>query len=206
MSGTYPASPAPARASVPKSYEPGFVSTAHSLYRQVRSRGGQRWMIDLEYAPMERADFAPLYAFAAKNGIFDTFTYYLHGGLATPLGQASGSPKVNNEVGSPTIVPSGRSIYVRGFNFGTALKAMDFFKFANHAKVYMTTDDLVVGSPDTTLLSFIPDLLESPAHNEVLTVTSVPFTMSFTQETVEALMTPGVFYEGFKVSMIEVPD
>lgn len=208
MSGTWPASPAPSSAKL-IDFEPAFVSVAHSLRRQVRSRGGQRFGWELTYAQMDREDFAPLFAFAAKQyGQQDTFTLVIPGELATQRGAGGGAPVVDNEVGSPTIVPSGRTIYTKAWSpFVVPLKAMDFLKFAGHDKVYMLTEDAAMtDSGGRTQLAFMPDLLEAPAHGAAITYANVPFTVSLTQDSLAALMRPGVFYDEFSVQFIEVPD
>jgi len=208
MSGTWPASPAPQSARL-IDYEPSFSSLGHSLRRQVRSRGGERFGLELKYASMERADFAPLFAFAAKQyGQADTFTVVLPGELATQRGTGGGAPVVDNEVGSPTIVPAGRTIYTKAWSpFVIPLLAMDFFKFAGHAKIYMLTDDAAMtDSGGRTQLSFKPDLMQAPAHGEAITYANVSMTVSLTQDSLAFLMTPGVNYQDFSVQFIEVPD
>jgi hypothetical protein len=75
MSGSYPTTPVPKSITI-TGISPALVSVTHSLRRQVRSRGGQRWKIEADYAPLTRAAFAPLFAFAnAQRGQYETFTY-----------------------------------------------------------------------------------------------------------------------------------
>ena len=79
------------------SISPTLVSLTHSLKRQVRRRGGQRWLIEASYPPLSRADFAPIWAFSiAQQGQFKTFKYIpeIYGstsGEATDLIRAIGT-------------------------------------------------------------------------------------------------------------------
>ncbi len=75
MSGSFPTSPSASSVNI-KSIEPTLVSVTQNLKRQVRRRGGQRWMLEVQFPPMTRTEFAPIYAFAMKQqGQFETFTY-----------------------------------------------------------------------------------------------------------------------------------
>ena len=97
MSGTFPTSPAASSVTI-KSIEPTLVSVTQNLKRQVRRRGGQRWQLDVEFPPMTRSEFAPIYAFAVKQqGQFETFTY-TPPVISTTQGDASESPVVNGAV------------------------------------------------------------------------------------------------------------
>lgn len=77
-----------------------LISVPHSGVgrRQVRQIGGQAWRARLSYPPLERADFAALMAFLAKQrGQYGTFTVSAALlGLGTPRGTATGSPVVRN--------------------------------------------------------------------------------------------------------------
>ncbi len=77
------------------SMEPTQVSITHSLKRQVRSRGGQRWAIKGSYAPLDREQAAELYAFGvAQRGQYQTFTI-VPPTVSAPLGSANGTPLVD---------------------------------------------------------------------------------------------------------------
>tara|TARA_R110000803_G_scaffold55983_1_gene113087 strand:+ start:174 stop:746 length:573 start_codon:yes stop_codon:yes gene_type:complete len=168
---SFPTSPVASSITI-TSITPTFTSVTQSLKRQVRSRGGQRWLISAGYPPMNRADFAPIWAFAqAQKGQFNSFTYIppVYGNTS---GTASGTLLVNNSggyaVGISTIVSDGLT--------GT-LKAGDFLKFAGHDKVYTLTAD------SGTSLVIEPPLLNAVADDEVITYNSVPFTVAFTKDT-----------------------
>lgn len=61
------------------SISPTLVSVTHSLKRQVRRRGGQRWALEVVYPLVSREEFAPIWAFKiAQQGQFKTFNYVPH--------------------------------------------------------------------------------------------------------------------------------
>jgi hypothetical protein len=191
MSGAYPTTPVANSISI-TGIAPTLTSVTHCLKRQARSRGGQRWLMDINYPSLTRAQFAPIWAFANKQqGQYGTFTYQ------PPIykdtsGTATGTLLVNNAggyaAGSSTIATDGLT--------GT-LKAGDFIKFAGHDKVYTITAD------GATSLTIEPALLESVADNEVITYNDVPFTMAFTTDTQEMSVSTGGFV-AYQIKLVEV--
>ena len=72
---SFPTSPVPSTISI-RSITPTFTSVTQSLKRQVRQRGGQRWLITANYPPLSRSDFAPVWAFAQlQKGQFNTYCF-----------------------------------------------------------------------------------------------------------------------------------
>ena len=83
------------------------------------------------------------------------------------------------------------------------MKAGDLFKFSGHSKMYMATADMdSLGSGDSTL-DFAPNLLNSVANDETITIASVPFTVSFTQD-ISQFNTDTTALFGFTMTLIEV--
>ena len=198
MSGTFPTSPVPADIKV-SSFTPTLVSQTQSLKRQVRRRGGQRWAFEVNFPPMTRAEFAPIYAFClAQRGQYETFTF-VPPVVSDPQGTATGTPLANgaHSAGDNTIVTDGWS------NSITALKAGDFLKFSGHNKVYMVTADAVSDGSGNSTLTVEPPLLAAVADNEAVTVSDVPFTVALTTDTQEYSAGPPNVYE-FNLSLIEV--
>lgn len=191
MSGAFPASPVASSVKI-TSTAPTLISVSHSLKRQTRSRGGQRWMMEVNYPPLTRAQFAPLWAFSAKQrGRYESFTF-IPPVYGNSRGTATGTLLVNNasgySAGDTTIAADGLT--------GTLL-AGDFIKFSGHDKVYTITAD------GSTTLTIEPPLLSSVADNEAITYNSVPFTVSFGADTQE--MAVGI--EGvveFSIALVEV--
>jgi hypothetical protein len=189
MAGTFPTSPAPSSIKV-SSHQPTLVSMSHSMKRQVRTRGSQRWSFELQFPPMTRAEFAPIFAHVVKQqGQFGTFTFVPHT-LSDSLGSVSGSVTANGAaaVGDSTVAISGLT--------GT-LKAGDFVKFAGHDKAYMLTADA------TTSLSIEPALMSAVANGEAVTYSSVPFVCALASDVHEfETGAPAVY--AFQVALIEV--
>jgi len=182
------------------SLTPTLVSTAHSLKRQVRSRGGQRWLIEGAYPVMTRSEFAPIYAFSvAQRGQYETFTFVLPG-LDTPQGGIPGTPLVDGAD------QTGRSIDTKGWTAdqSNVLKAGDFIKFAGHNKVYMVTADAGSDASGLSTLTIEPALVSSPADEAALTVDDIPFTVAFAQDVVETSIRPALLFS-YEVSFVEVP-
>ena len=189
MSGALPTSPAFANLQV-SSHQPTLVTRAISGRRQVRQIAGHRWEMRAKYPPMTRAEFAPIYAFLIKQrGEFESFTV-TPPTISTGQGNLGGTPLVNGAS------QTGRSVATDGWTAGVlVLKAGDFIKFAGHSKIYMMTVDETSADPATTAtLTIEPALLESPANNEAITHTNIPFTMALSGEVQEfALGTSGLF-------------
>ena len=198
MSGTFPTSPEASRINI-KSVSPTFVSTSHSFKEQRRRRGGHRWLLEIEFPPMTRSEFAPVYAFAVKQrGQYETFTYYPPT-VSSPQGTATGTPVVNGaqSAGDNTIVTDGWS------NSITALKAGDFLKFAGHDKVYMVVEDATSDGSGNATLTIEPPLRSSVADDEGITVSDVPFTVRFADDIAEFDGgAPNIF--SFNMGLIEV--
>jgi len=205
MSGAIPTTKNPTKIKI-SSYYPSFVSISHSLKRQSRSRGGQRWLIEYEYPHLSRAQFSELYAFLIKQrGRFDSFTLSPPT-VATPQGSIPGTPLV---MGASQ---TGRSIITDGWgiNQTAVLKAGDFIKFANHAKVYMVVNNGAVYSYDSNAtgtgvatIYIEPALMTSPADNSAVTVSSVPFTVALADDNLETDVSLPEYYS-LKLSFVEV--
>ena len=174
------------------SISPTLTSVTHSLKRQARQRGGQRWALELDYPPMTRAEFAPLFAFSvAQKGQYQTFTYQ------PPIysdtsGTATGTLLVNNasgySVGDSTVATDGLT--------GT-LKAGDFIKFAGHDKVYMLTAD------GSNTLTIEPPLNDTVADDEAITYNDVPFTVAFVNDS-QSFGRGAADLHDFSISLVEI--
>lgn len=199
MAGTFPSSPAASDIQV-QSIEPTLVSTTISLKRQVRSRGGQRWMLNVSFPPMTRAEFAPIYAFSVKQkGQYETFTY-VPPTISTTRGSSGETPVVKGAISAGAVTAN-----VDGLTASTSniLRAGDFIKFSDHTKIYMVTDDMSSdGSGDATL-NFHPAATEAIPNNATITIASVPFTVSF-QDDVREYGTNYTNLYSYEINLIEV--
>jgi hypothetical protein len=198
MSGTFPTSPVPADIKV-SSFTPTLVSETQSMKRQVRRRGGQRWSFDVNFPPMTRSEFAPVYAFCiAQRGQYETFTF-VPPVVSDPQGTATGTPLVNtaHTVGDTTISTDGWTTSTQ------ILKAGDFIKFANHSKVYMVVSDCSSDGTGAATLVIEPPLMAALSDNEAITANDVPFRVALTTDAQEYSAGPPNLYE-FSIGLIEV--
>lgn len=174
------------------SITPTFTSITQSLKRQVRTRGAQRWSISAGYPPMNRTEFAPLWAFAQKQkGQFNTFPYVppVYGSTS---GTATGTARVNNSAG---YIVGTTVIALDGLTGN--LKAGDFIKFTGHDKVYSLLLD------STTTINIEP-ALQAPINNdEVIIYNQVPFTVAFTTDNQAMSVTIGGWVS-YDIDLIEV--
>tara|TARA_Y100001951_G_scaffold98664_1_gene99742 strand:- start:1267 stop:1869 length:603 start_codon:yes stop_codon:yes gene_type:complete len=199
VSGAFPANPKASAVNI-KSIEPTLVSVTQNLKRQVRRRGGQRWLLDVEFPPMTRSEFAPIYAFAMKQqGQFETFTY-IPPVVSTSQGDTTESPVVDGAlaVGVSSATIDGLTASESGI-----MKAGDFFKFSGHSKIYMATADLDADGTSHGTLSFAPNLLNAVANDETITFASVPFTVAFADDVTQFATDTSTLF-GFSMSLVEV--
>ena len=185
----FPITPKPSSISI-ASVSPTLMSLTHSLKRQVRRRGGQRWLIDVNYPPLSRTEFAPIWAFSiAQQGQFKTFDYIpeIYGSTS---GTATGSLIAN---GTYT---AGDSIISATGLTGT-LKAGDFVKFDGHDKVYMITID-----GDTTL-NIEPALVADVADLEAIIYNDVNFKVAFTSDSTNMSVAVNQYVK-YNVKLVEI--
>jgi hypothetical protein len=159
------------------SNDPVRVNTAISG-RESRSQiSSQYWTINVTLKTLSETETRTVMALiaTAKTGL-NTFSY-------TPAFATNASTFSASIVAVNTTAVAATSMSVRsGTNPGSEkpIKAGEFFKFANHNKVYMATSDLTLtlsGANYDGTLSFYPALQASVASSEVITYTSVPFTV-----------------------------
>jgi len=201
MSETYPITPGFSSMRF-TSLTPSLVSWSHSMIRQSRSKGAQRWQIEAEYPPnLLRSEISPIIAFLIKQrGQYETFSLYLPDLWATSQGVATGTPLVHADT-----PPSGRSIVTKGWTHSVTniLRAGDFVKFYAHSKVYMLTEDADSDSAGYATLNIEPALLSIPADDEAVIVSSVPFTVALVSDTFDfGVKGPNV--HDLKVQFVEV--
>jgi hypothetical protein len=182
-----------------RSMQPTRVSSAHSLKRQARTRGAQRWGMRFSWTVLNRATLAALHAFLfAQRGQADTFTTTLPG-HTTPQGTWLGSPVVNGAG------QTGRVVALRGLTASqaAAAKAGDFLKFAGHTKVYMVTADAASDGSGLASVSIEPALIATLADGEALTTSNVPFTVALASDSLDSSLSPGGFYS-LDIDLVEV--
>jgi hypothetical protein len=198
MSGTLPASPAPSELEI-RDYQPTLVSTAHSLKRLARSRGGQRWLLNVGWPSMSRAQFDPLWAFlVAQRGQYEAFSF-VPPRISRSKGALGGTATVaTSALGSSAVTVSGASPNVTGW-----AKAGDYLKFSNHDKVYVLTADVSTNGSGGASVYFWPGLLTDTV-GATLVLTDVAWRVARTEDQLVTLMTEGGRHS-LAVSLVEVP-
>lgn len=187
----FPTNPTPSSISI-TSISPTLTSLTHSLKRQVRRRGGQRWLFDVKYPPLSREEFAPIWAFSiAQQGQFKTFNY-----ISEIYGSTSGTA-TGSIVADGAYIAGDNTIAITGLT--GLLKAGDFIKFNSHNKVYMLTND---GS-DT--LNIEPALMIDVADLEPIIYNDVPFKVAFTGDSTKMNVAVNK-YVSYDVKLVEVID
>lgn len=197
MAGTFPTTPRLTSVSL-ESRSQTLISFSQSGRRNVRQAGAQRWKMKGSYSNLTRAQFMPVWAFLMdQEGQWDTFDFVIPD-LATPQGTGGGTPLVNGAS------QTGKSIITDGWNNSeTVFLAGDIFKFTGHQKVYMITSDVTSDGSGNATLNFMPALNESPAENEALIVTAVPFRVQQAASTQSYTARNPLLYN-FEVSFVEV--
>ena len=199
MSGTFPSTPKPVSIEV-QSVEPTLISVANNLRRQVRSRGGQRWLFKCIFPALARSDLGPIFAFSvAQRGQFETFTW-VPTTIGTTRGASSETPVVNGALSAGV-----SSATLDGLTASTSniLRSGDFFKFSGHTKVYMVTSDMSSDGSGAATLNFAPKLDSDVADNETLTIASVPFQVAFSSDNREYKTDASGYYQ-YEIELVEV--
>ena len=189
MSGTFPS--VGFRAANMRSRNRNFKSEAVSGRQQVRNRGGHSWEFTAMFPPMTRATFAPVMAFVnSQDGMLGTFQIVVPI-LSTTLGSVTGTAlaAASGAIGATSLAMDGIT--------GT-LKAGDYFKFANHSKVYALTADRAGAGT----ITFRPPLVATVADNEEITYTNVPFTVRMVNDVQEFPANTAVLFN-YEIDLME---
>ena len=199
MAGTFPTTVQPESIEI-SSIEQNFVDRTQGGKRQTRNEPGHVWQIKLNMPAMTEDDYRSLYAFKIKQkGIYDTFQIVPYT-TETPRGSFGGTPVVNGAN------QSGNTLAIDGASVSTTswARAGDVFKLAGHPKVYMITEDANTDATGAVTLTFEPDLHYTPTDNEALTVSSVPFTVAFSANTLIYTDTASGIYPPHTIELVEV--
>jgi hypothetical protein len=153
--------------------------TTESFSGKVRrvGQGHQYYVFGVKFPPMTSYQFGPINAFIARQyGQVDSWTVALPEISYNTGSNAAfkGTPVVSSNlaVGVKTCTINGMTA-----NKNQILRAGDFFKFANHTKVYMAVDDLNSGSGGSGTLNFAGGLVTAVPSGFAITIDAVPFTV-----------------------------
>jgi hypothetical protein len=154
--------------------------TTESFSGKVRriGQGHQYYTFGVKLPPLTPYQFGPVAAFlAGQYGQVDSFTIQLpHLSYNTGANAAFiGSPVISG--GAVAIGSKSATIQGMTANKTQVLRAGDYFKFANHDKVYMAIADLNSGGAGTGTLNFAGSLVTAVPSGTAITHDSVPFTV-----------------------------
>lgn len=138
--------------------------------------GGHFFRMTLTYPTLAKEEYEEIYAFLnSQQGQYDVFTVTVQD-KNTPRGVATGTPLVNGAS------QTGKSIVTDGWTASVTniMRAGDLIKFAGHTKVYMVDSDVNSNASGQATIAITPALVVSPADNEAITVSNVPFTVTRT--------------------------
>lgn len=189
MAGQFPTSIG-AQALRISSFSPTRISVTHSLKRQARSIGAQRFRLSVTLPPLRRVNKGIVAAFLlSQRGQFDTFTYIppIEGYTA---GSNTGVTRVDSAfaIGTNTVTHNGNN---------APLAVGDYFRFLNHSKIYMAT---AVSLGSTT---FEPPLMQDLTENVRIFYDDVPFTVALESDLTEIDVDTSLLY-GLNLEMVEV--
>ena len=196
MAGTYPTTPEFASIGF-SSEQKTITSTTDSGKMFAVQVDGQRFKFSASYPPMNRSEFAPVYAFIMKQrSQKETFQIALPD-LKNAKGDVSSliSTDGNHTAGDTTID-------IQNITNGTNLKAGDFIKFESHTKVYLVVEDATGDVSDTATLTIEPPLREDVPNGNTIVYDGVEFTVRLTND-VQEFNTGDLDLYRFEVDFIE---
>ena len=178
MSGTFPTSPSFETVNF-QINTPTLTTDALSGKRRRVGMGHSFYTFGVKFPNVTQYNFGPILGFiAAQYGPLESFQIVL------PKISYTKSPNPP----STTVQSGGASAGANSMGLAncgaskTVLAAGDFFKFANHSKVYMCTSDCVSSAGGTAILYFSGSLVTSVPSTTALTLTAVPFTVILDNE------------------------
>tara|TARA_Y100000996_G_scaffold411263_1_gene395082 strand:+ start:842 stop:1492 length:651 start_codon:yes stop_codon:yes gene_type:complete len=177
------------------------VSITQSLHRTASDKGGQRWTISFNYAPLTREEFIPIWTFLIKQkGRFGRFT------IALPNQEPRGSlnAQSNTQLRANTSASSGRTLAIKNFvpNQTGAIKQGDYFRIGSSSKVYIACDDYDADSNGIASVTTYPNLVSPVAEDDIIYFEPV-FTVSLGKDNLDCNV-PNTNNVNFQVEFIEV--
>lgn len=198
MAGQFPTSPVASDAQI-GSEQNTIVSVTTSGRVQTRQIDGQKFTITLDYAPMTRANFAPIKAFLMKQrSRLNTFTV-IPPVVSNAQGVATGTISVDGAIsaGATTCTIDGMTTSTTGI-----LKAGDYFRFTGQDKVYMAVEDLDADGTGSGTLTFEPPLRSDVADDVALVYDNVDFTVRLKNDIQEYNIVTNDLYK-YQIDLIE---
>ena len=177
MSGTYPAT---AFTTVNfKINTPTLVTRTNSGKSRRVGQGHSFYTFTIKHPALTRAEYGPIAGFiAAQYGPLENWQIVLPEISYSKVGNQTSTTVTT----SAAFLAGVEQVTVSGVAAGkNLLRAGDFFKFANHSKVYMCTETWTLGNP----LHFSGSLVADVPSGTALVINAVPFTVTFENEVQE---------------------
>ena len=132
------------------------ATTTQSLRRIVSTRGGHRFGLKFNYAPMTKEEFLPIWAFLIKQaGQFGSFS------IAMPNQECRGSLSTQTNLTLQTDdETTGNTVTVKNFNASqtNVVRVGDYFSFNGSAKLYIATADVDSDSNGIGVIPCYPNI------------------------------------------------
>lgn len=170
MSGTFPASPSFQAVNF-KINTPTLTTMTNSGKSRRVGMGHSYYSFTVKYGNLTRYDMGPIVGFVAEQyGPLESFQIVL-----PELSYSKVGNQTTTTVTTSSAYTAGVDhVVVSGVGSGkNLLRAGDFFKFANHSKVYMCTTTWTVGNPLYFSGSLVADV---PSGTQII-YNEVPFTV-----------------------------
>jgi len=170
MSGTYPSSPAFNTVSF-KINTPVIKTVTNSGLTRRTAQGHSFYTWTAKYNNVPKYEMGPVIGFIGQQyGSLETFQIVL-----PEISYSKVPNQTTTTVTTSTTATAGTdSVSVAGVATGTnLLRAGDYFKFANHSKVYMCSVTWTTGQP----LYFSGSLVTDVPSGTAITYNAVPFTV-----------------------------
>lgn len=169
MSGTWPTN-ANFNAVNFKINTPTMVTTTNSGKSRRVGMGHSYYTFTAKYNNLSRYDYGPIAGFIAEQyGPLETFQIVLPEISYSKVGNQTTNPVTTTALLDPGATQAPVTNVGAGKNL---LRAGDFFKFANHSKVYMCTTTWTAGNP----LHFSGSLVKQVPLGTEIIYNAVPFT------------------------------
>ena len=182
MSGTWPTSPRFNAINFQINTPTLVTNTLSGLSRRI-GMGHSFYSFTVKYNNISRYDMGPIIGFIAQQyGPLEKFQIVLPEISFTKVGNqtttsvtcTTGTSTWNDGTAHTGYLAGVDHVNVAGVASGkNLLRAGDFFKFANHDKVYMCTTTWTTGNP----LYFSGSLVKNVPNGTALVIDSVPFTV-----------------------------
>jgi hypothetical protein len=154
---------------------PMMRTTAFSGKTRRVAMGHQYYTFTVKFASLTSQEVGYVQSFiTARLGGYDAFEVVLPTISYTKAAQTpTGTPTTSGNASTGT-----SSVVLTNLGAGrTVVKGGDFFKFANHSKVYVATADVTSNGAGNATMSFSGGLVTNVPSGTTATITAVPFTV-----------------------------